>query len=395
MGIDDLNAVRNHFGESGQNQIGDIDSDGAVGLSDLNFVRNHFLPWECPPNADCSAAIYVPFRIQIGDLSSQFSLLTVPYARASDVSSDGGVIVGSNAGAASNLAYRWTASTGIETLGDLPGGNEASSANGVSADGDTIVGFSRSANGGEAFRWTPSGGMVGLGDLAGGEVFSNAMAVSADGSVVVGYGSRERVDRNEAFRWNAESGMQGLGYVKEDKPFSGAFGISDDGRVIVGLSGLAPDSRAFRWTESEGMAALRTSSGLEFRSHANDASGDGSIIVGAAYFDSDEAHAMIWDAEHGMRDLQELLAVELGLADQLAGWQLNSATSVSADGLVIVGNGHDPAGSERGWMVHLDAGVFATSSNMPEPSASMLLGIALPCIFFASRFRLRSESAGI
>ncbi len=40
--IEDLNNVRNHFGESGQAPLGDTDGDGMVGIEDLNGVRNNF-----------------------------------------------------------------------------------------------------------------------------------------------------------------------------------------------------------------------------------------------------------------------------------------------------------------------------------------------------------------
>lgn len=41
--LDDLNNVRNHFGETGPNLIGDMGlKDGIVDLNDLNYVRNYF-----------------------------------------------------------------------------------------------------------------------------------------------------------------------------------------------------------------------------------------------------------------------------------------------------------------------------------------------------------------
>jgi hypothetical protein len=40
--LDDLNNVRNHFGEAGNNPTGDTNGDGVVGLEDLNEVRNNF-----------------------------------------------------------------------------------------------------------------------------------------------------------------------------------------------------------------------------------------------------------------------------------------------------------------------------------------------------------------
>ena len=61
-----------------------------------------------------------------------------------------------------------TSAASLTPLGDLPGGEFRSVANGVSADGSTVVGFSGLGAGQEAFRWTSGGGMVGLGDLPGG-----------------------------------------------------------------------------------------------------------------------------------------------------------------------------------------------------------------------------------
>ncbi len=58
----------------------------------------------------------------------------------------------------------------FQGLGDLPGGRFSSYASGVSADGSVVVGSSESTAmfTVEAFRWTQSTGMVGLGDLPGG-----------------------------------------------------------------------------------------------------------------------------------------------------------------------------------------------------------------------------------
>jgi len=40
--VDDLNAVRNHFGQAGPGIPGDTNGDGRVDIDDLNAVRNHF-----------------------------------------------------------------------------------------------------------------------------------------------------------------------------------------------------------------------------------------------------------------------------------------------------------------------------------------------------------------
>jgi hypothetical protein len=70
------------------------------------------------------------------------------------------------------------------------------------------------------------------------------------------------------------------------------------------------------------------------------------------------AEAFIWDAEHGMRNLKDLLISEYQL--ELPDWALGHPSDISSDGTVIVGNGFD--GSAGGaWMVVI-----------PEPSTIVL-----------------------
>jgi len=60
----------------------------------------------------------------------------------------------------------------------------------------------------------------------------------------------------------------------------------------------------------------------------------------------------IWDATHGMRDLEELLVEEYGL--DLSGWTMGNALDISTDGHTIVGAGvHE--GVSEGWVVRLPA----------------------------------------
>jgi probable HAF family extracellular repeat protein len=97
------------------------------------------------------------------------------------------------------VAFRWTASGGMQNLGTL--GGDASWALGVSADGAVVVGWADNAAGQwRAFRWTASGGMQDLGTLGGDE--SEACGVSADGAVVVGWADNA-AGQWRAFRWTA------------------------------------------------------------------------------------------------------------------------------------------------------------------------------------------------
>jgi len=154
-------------------------------------------------------------------------------------------------------------------LGDLPGGNLNSPAQGVSADGNVVVGVSDSASGREAFRWTSGTGMVGLGDLPGGDFESRATAVSADGSVVVG-DSQTGTGEDEAFIWTQAKGMQRLVDVLVVNGATGlsgwgrlsARGISANGHWVVG-GGINPSG--------DGEAFLANRADLEFHAHAGSA----------------------------------------------------------------------------------------------------------------------------
>jgi probable HAF family extracellular repeat protein len=168
----------------------------------------------------------------LGFLSEQF-FQSESYA----VSGDGRTIVGSSFNRAF-LAFRWTAATGMVSMGDLPGGRTDSAAWGVNFDGSVIVGYAGSSEGRVAFRWTAANGLESLGDLPGGGVNAEARATSADGSMVVGFG--EVGNSNEAFVWTAATGMKGLGtlppVVEGDSRGSEAYAISADGSVIGGKS---------------------------------------------------------------------------------------------------------------------------------------------------------------
>jgi probable HAF family extracellular repeat protein len=206
-------------------------------------------------------------------------------------------------------------------LGDLPGGSFSSWAYRVSADGSIIVGYSNSANGQEAFRWTQGTGMVALGDLSGGSFESGATGVSADGSVIVGGSSS--ANGTEAFRWTQGTGMVGLGDLAGGDFYSQAWGVSANGSVVVGRGNSANGFEAF-----------------------------------------------IWNSTQGMRSLKQVLTNDYGL--NLAGWTLNDARGISADGLTVVGYGTNPSGVSEGWLARLNP---QNNPSVPEPSSILGLGL--------------------
>ena len=222
------------------------------------------------------------------------------YAR--NVSADGKVVVGGYSGA-NRRPFRWTAATGIVELGTLPGFSETDPV-AISANGAVVVGVSRipydiyeepCEGRAHAFRWTAVTGMEDLGVLPGASC-SFLGAVSADGKVVVGH-SGESEFYGRVFRWTAETGMQDLGFN------STVSAVSADGAVIVGHHG---GGQAFRWTAKSGLVHLDLAPGFA-SAYANDVSADGSVVVGSGGLtDSDlhqVHHAFRWTAAGGMVDL--------------------------------------------------------------------------------------------
>jgi probable HAF family extracellular repeat protein len=205
---------------------------------------------------------------------------------ATSVSANGSVVVGYSASANSLNqpwqgqgplqnddfsgfeAFVWTKAAGMVGLGDLAGGYFDSRASAVSANGEVVVGTGTSGAEGEAFRWTSQTGMIGLGFLNTLAPGSSAAAASADGSIVVGQSIVERIltpnpngglgpivsDQYAAFIWDAQRGMRNLQSVLETDygmdltgwQLTSAVDISDDGLVIAG-NGINPLGQHEGW----------------------------------------------------------------------------------------------------------------------------------------------------
>lgn len=174
---------------------------------------------------------------------------------ASAVSADGSVVVGiTDSPAMPNQAFRWTQASGMEVLGPLPAGTFGAFAQDVSADGLVIVGTASGQTGAsvQVFRWTAGTGMVSLGA-------GQQPTVSGDGSVVVAgrlTGLCGFFSRTEATRWTAATGFVSLGMLPGDNS-SLAVAVSEDGNTVLGVSRMcAMDNKPFLWTPSGGMVNL-------------------------------------------------------------------------------------------------------------------------------------------
>ncbi len=314
----------------------------------------------------------------------------------SGVSHDGSTLVGrigQHRGQAaiyiSGEAFIWTPEDGLRGLHSF-GNFDAwdSTATAVSGDGQVVVGLA-SAEGFErqqAFRWTRQGGKQVLSEgfahpLTGVPVLqSSAADVSADGSVVVGRFQINDYGIQSMFRWTEEQGFEKLDALDG---YSGglASAISADGRTIVGTAeklwtagGRSEvfENQAMRWTEETGAISLG-SLGERVDTWAEDVSADGSVIVGRFWRPNvDETQgglgAFIWDEARGMRDLQEVLVKDFGLASSLGGFNQLSVTSISDDGRTLVGTALNPELNSEGfgavtWLAVLDDPALRADAN--------------------------------
>ena len=248
-------------------------------------------------------------------------------------------------------AYRWTASSGMQSLGGWPNdrlGEFSYYASGVTGDGMVAVGSGEGAPGGAAggtvaFRWAESTGMTPLGWLNDPEFValnSWAAAVTPDGSTIVGScsGVVDGVLRwQNAVRWDAVGVAHALGSGPAWLE-SSATAVSADGSVIAGTA-LLPDSgyRAVRWDAAGNALDLGVPLGAQ-QSGASGISGDGSVVVGECLMNSSAFFsACIWTQSTGFITLTDFL---LANGIDTSGWDsLESATAISRNGRVIVGTG--------------------------------------------------------
>jgi len=273
---------------------------------------------------------------------------------AFDVSRDGSIVVGVNRFVSGNEGYYWSVEEGYLPIT----GTEITGSVGVSAvsgDGSVVVGSAQISGHRQAYQWTAANGVVPLGLFSDAPGFTHAYDVSGDGAVIVGYGTVPAgTDQwHEAFRWTEAGGMEGLGLLQGGTHFTRAHAVSTDGTIIVGNGDVGDATHGFRWSEETGMEVLGEFTPLGV-------SADGSTIVGIRDLDSALSRAMIWDEQHGARDLKYVLELDFGL--DLGDWILRDAFDVSDDGTVIVGSGINPEGGSEAFV-----------ALIPEPSTFILL----------------------
>lgn len=129
--------------------------------------------------------------------------------------------------------------------------------------------------------------------------------------------------------------------------------ISRNGQVVAGWSNLEPDLSLYQpviWNGSKEPMELPLPPG-SVKGEVLALNEDGTLAGGRCLESDGTATAFLWDPDHGTRRLSSVLSDLYGL--DLAGWSLTEVQAISADGLVLAGNGvHD--GHDEGWVVRFD-----------------------------------------
>src|SRR5215211_5666462 len=197
-------------------------------------------------------------------------------AEAYAVSDDGSKVVGWARGLSGfQRPFVWTAASGMQELSNVPGSD--AKATDISRDGTIIVGsFYVDAEGSwHAFQWR-DGVVTDLGFLPGGRD-SKGQAVCALGGAVVG-STLDSASIQKAFRWRNGTMQDLAGLGRNNLAY--AEGCSDNGNMVVGTSTNDKGNQlATRW-DAKGPRSLGTLGGNSSEAHATSA--DGSIVVGGA-----------------------------------------------------------------------------------------------------------------
>lgn len=204
---------------------------------------------------------------------------------------------------------------------------------GMSEDGHSVVAYKGPTN--RVVRWTEGAGTLDLGrntfSKTGGG--SGDPAISRDGQAISATIMDDSRTTRVQGRWTMAGGWQQLGPLPADvalidSEVSTAFGMSGDGQVVTGFYWIdGGRAKASIWREDLGVVGFEAP-GVSAR--IDGANQDGSVLVG-------------WEENATTRQRQPAVWAN-GVRSFLDGPDgSGEASSVSADGTIIVGQGYDEA----------------------------------------------------
>jgi uncharacterized membrane protein len=202
----------------------------------------------------------------------------------------------------------------------------------VSDDRRVIAGLLSFPGGSSAVRWidrVPEDLRRLPGDTA-----ARSVGVSGNGRAFAGTGANLRAIRIFEERVEDLGDLPGVSGGLEQ----GGGGISFDGRRVAGAANSAryPLNEAFLWSSRTGMIPLGVLPNMQIRlSYASAMSSDGRVVGGSSGTDFlYEYYAFLWDAVHGMRDVNQIVD-ELGVDRE--GWVIDGLHDLNSDGTGMVG----------------------------------------------------------
>jgi hypothetical protein len=206
-----------------------------------------------------------------------------------------------------------------------------------------------------------------------------ASAINDAGTIV---GDEQRGSAGtSAIRWNASGTAAQVLDDLDMASLKGSWASKiNSGGIIVGGSSKGDNlgNRAVRWdavgTAVHELGSLGTDNNGYTESWANDINSSGQI-VGAAYLmgDSQEAHAVLWDAIDIATDLNTLI-------DPSSGWLLNNTYAITDSGWILGDGMFDPDGPGG-----QDAYYRLFLIRVPEPNLTILLAAAIFSVFLVRR----------
>jgi uncharacterized membrane protein len=223
----------------------------------------------------------------------------------------------------------WTASTGLQGIGFLPGDTFSLAWISVSSPGPTATGSSGLGVNSERkpYVWTGANGMRALPRL---NTTDRVLWMSTDGSVIVG-DTFSTAGQSEAVVWTGPSwNLQPLTLPGDTRSTQR---LATD-RVVIGESGggvgPAQYAQPYRWVPGIGLQGLGLLPGMQ-TAIAVDASSDGSVVAGWQADDTYSTQlAFVWTAATGLEAM-----------DALPGDLYADVVQVSADGNIALGTSCD------------------------------------------------------
>jgi probable HAF family extracellular repeat protein len=244
-----------------------------------------------------------------------------------------GVVTGSSYADFTPRAFRWSASSGNESLGALTSGLGSTSFAGALNDAGLIAGSSDTADGRRhAFAWTRSTGIVDIDTLNSYDAL--VVAVGSNGEVAGNRLASLDALGYHPFLWTRATGMRDLGTGGGSS--AAVLAMTPD-LHMAGLINFGDDiQRAMSWTRSSGIRNLGTLGGTSSRADDVNAGGQ---VVGFAQNRAGDWRAFVWTAKQGMLDLNKYLRRAppgLVVDDALAINDSGAIVATSTAGLVLL-----------------------------------------------------------